>query len=70
MCVRGVVQNGVDKEAEEIQRVRGEEWPVAHVVRLPQLSLDEQFSGGGGLLTVDNMPQVILPNSCAIDSFI
>ena len=52
----------LDKDAKEIQRVRGEEWPVAHVVRLPQLSLDEQFCGGVGLLSVDNMPQVILPD--------
>ena len=32
--------------------------PVAHVVRLPQLSRDEDLIGGGGLLREDNIAQV------------
>ena len=34
------------------------EYPVPHVIRLPQLCRDEELSGGSGLLREDNIAQV------------
>ena len=34
------------------------EWPVAHMIRLPRLCLDEQIDGGSGFLCEKNIAKV------------
>ena len=49
------------------QKAKDREWPVAHVIRLPQLCLDEQLNGGSGFLREENIAQVCPPpdSSCS-----
>ena len=46
------------------------EKPVAHVIRLPQLSRDEELSDGIGLLREDNIAQVHIKKSISCFFFL